>query len=150
MLTRDNILEEINWYQDEMDRLERELEKITEDEVRICIGQILWELGYKKARCELQAKAWGISLEKNEERRIKKMSDRDKIIKTIKLLEVLLDYHDEIDELNIELKKTENDSVRQAIKDRLLWLAESTAICEADARTLAHIWVKYFEEKGKK
>ena len=78
------------------------------------------------------------------------MSYRDKIIKTITLLEVILDYHDEIDDLNRQLEKITNDNVRQAVKDRLLWLAESTASCEADARSVAGMWVKYLEEKGRK
>ena len=75
------------------------------------------------------------------------MSERDKIIRSIKLFEVILQYQDEIDELERELETTTNDSVRQAVKDRILGLAESTASCKADARILAGMWVKYLEEK---
>ena len=77
-----------------------------------------------------------------------KTEERDKIIKTITLFEVILEYQDEIDELKRELEKTTNDSVRQAIKDRILWLAENTASCMADARILAGMWVKYLEENS--
>lgn len=146
MLTRDNILDIIDKYQEEMDDLERELEKITDDNVRDVVEDRLYNLADNKFRHELQAKAWGLYHEM-EERRFKKMSDRDKIVNTIKLLEVLLDYQDEIDELNRELEKITSDSVRQAVKDRLLWLAENKCSCEADARSLAHMWVKYLEEK---
>lgn len=62
------------------------------------------------------------------------MSDRDKILNTIKLLETLLNYQDEIDDLKARLKE----------------LYEKKSSCEADARSLAGIWVKYFEEKGRK
>lgn len=149
MLTRDNILDIIDKYQEEMDDLERALEKITDDNVIDVVENRLYNLADNKFRHELQAVAWGLYPEM-EERRFKKMSDRDKIVKTIKLLEVILDYQDEIDELNRDLEKITNDSMRQAGKDRLLWLAESKASCEADARTLAGMWVKYFEEKGRK
>lgn len=75
------------------------------------------------------------------------MTEREKIIKTITLFEVILEYQDEIDELKRELEKITNDSVRQAVKDRILWLAENTASCKADVRILAGMWVKYLEEK---
>lgn len=75
------------------------------------------------------------------------MTERDKIIKTITLFEVILEYQDEIDELKRELEKITNDSVRQAVKARILWLAENTASCKADVRILAGMWVKYLEEK---
>ena len=146
MLTRDNILDRIDKYQEEMDGLERELEKITDDNVRYAVENKLYDLADNKFRCELQARAWGL-YPKIEERRFKKMSERDKIIRTIKLLEGILQYQDEIDELERELETTTNDSVRQAVKDRILGLAESTARCKADARILAGMWVKYLEEK---
>ena len=60
MLNRDNILEEINWYQDKIDRLQRKLEKITDDEVRSCVEQRIGDLADNKYRCELQARAWGL------------------------------------------------------------------------------------------
>lgn len=75
------------------------------------------------------------------------MLNRDKIIRTIKLLETLLDYQDEVDDLNRELETITNDNVRNAVKARLIDLSESKSSCEADARILAHMWVKYLEEK---
>ena len=58
MLDRDNILDEINKYQDKIDSLQRKLEKITDDEVRRCVENRLADLADNKARCELQARAW--------------------------------------------------------------------------------------------
>lgn len=58
------------------------------------------------------------------------MSDRDKIINTIKLLETLLNCQDEIDDLKARLKE----------------LYEKKSIYEEEARSLAYIWVHHFEE----
>lgn len=67
MLTRDNILDDINKYQDKIDSLERKLEKITDDEVRRCVEQRLGDLKDNLYRHKLQARAWGLMPPKNEE-----------------------------------------------------------------------------------
>lgn len=60
MLTKDNILDIIKKYQDEMDDLERELKKITNDNVRYAVGNRLVNLADNKFRYELQSSEWGL------------------------------------------------------------------------------------------
>ena len=81
------------------------------------------------------------------------MTERDKLIKTIKLLENIVKYQDEIDDLFIELGKTTNDNVRNAVKARIIELSDKKYSCKADAIILAYMWTKYLEENtniGKK
>lgn len=60
MLTRDNILDIINKYQEKIDDLERELKTITNDNVRDAVKDKLMDLVDNKFRHELQASAWGL------------------------------------------------------------------------------------------
>ena len=60
MLDRDNILGIINQFQEEIDDLERELKKTTNENVRYAIKNRLGDLVDNKFRHELQASAWGL------------------------------------------------------------------------------------------
>lgn len=60
LLDRDNILEAINWFQEEIDDLQRELKKTTNDKVRRIIKDRIVDLADNKFRHELQASAWGL------------------------------------------------------------------------------------------
>lgn len=60
LLDRDNILDIIKKYQEEMDDLERELKKITNDNVIYAVKNRLVNLADNKFRHELQASAWGL------------------------------------------------------------------------------------------
>lgn len=60
MLDRDNILEIINKFQEEIDDLQIELEKITNDNVRRAVEDRIIDLNDNKFRHELQARAWGL------------------------------------------------------------------------------------------
>ena len=60
MLDRDNILDIINKYQEEMDDLQRGLKTITNDNVRNAVKDRLVNLAAKKFGLELTAREWGL------------------------------------------------------------------------------------------
>lgn len=60
LVDRDNILDIIKKYQDEMDDIERELKKITNDNVRNVLKDRLVNLATKKFGHELTASKWGL------------------------------------------------------------------------------------------
>lgn len=72
MLNRDNILDIIKDFEDKMEHLERELENITDENVRDVIKDRLANLADNKFRHELQAKAWGLMDDDEEEEKTNK------------------------------------------------------------------------------
>lgn len=68
------------------------------------------------------------------------MLTRNDMINMIHILDSMIKYQDEVDELNRELEKITNDNVREAVKDRRVHLT-STMLYAAEIKLREYLQI---------